>query len=67
VSEPQSAEAVRAGDRACGPAVTVDQLRAAVEAHEPANGMTQWYVDELCIDCDADEFWSVIAAVLEKQ
>lgn len=46
--------------------VTAGQLRAAVEAHRPANGMTQWYVDEFCIDCDADEFWAVIAAALEK-
>lgn len=41
--------------------MTADQVRAAVEAHEPADGMTQWYVDEFCIDCDAREFWAVAA------
>jgi hypothetical protein len=41
--------------------VTADQLRAAVEAHEPEHGYTQWYVDEHVIDCDADEFWAVTA------
>jgi hypothetical protein len=45
-------------------ALTVDQLKAAVTAHEPpASG--QWYVDEHVIDCDAEEFWAVIAATLE--
>lgn len=33
-------------------------------AHE-APGGTQWYVDERVIDCDAEEFWTVVAAVLE--
>lgn len=46
--------------------MNVEQLRAAVEAHEPSHGMTQWYVDEYVIDCDAREFWAVIAAALEK-
>ncbi len=49
---------------ASGNRVTVEQVRAAVEAHEPSEGITQWYVDERCIDCDAEEFWAVIAAVL---
>jgi hypothetical protein len=46
--------------------VTADQLRAAVEAHEPSHGMTQWYVDEYVIDCDAEEFWAVIARTLAE-
>lgn len=46
--------------------VTVEQIRAAVEAHQPEHGYTSWYVDEHVIDCDADEFWTVIAAVLQK-
>jgi hypothetical protein len=33
-------------------------------AHEPTDG-PQWYVDEHVIDCDAEEFWGVLAAVLE--
>lgn len=45
--------------------LTADQLRAAVMAHEP-HGAVQWYVDEHVIDCDAREFWAVIAAALEK-
>lgn len=45
--------------------VTVDQLKAAVMAHEPEDGYLQWYVDEFCIDCDAEEFWAVIARILE--
>ncbi len=47
--------------------VTIEQIRAAIEAHEPEDGYKQWYVDEHCIDCDAEEFWAVIAAVLEKR
>jgi hypothetical protein len=43
-----------------------DQFRAAVEAHEPSGG-SQWYVDKRVIDCDADEFWAVIAAVAVQQ
>jgi hypothetical protein len=61
VSSPEPAEAVRAAP------VTVEQIRAAIEAHEPEDGYKQWYVDELCIDCDAAEFWAVVAAALEKQ
>lgn len=34
-------------------------IRAAVEHHEPDSG-GQWYVDDLCIDCDAEEFWDVV-------
>lgn len=40
--------------------MTADRLRAAVEAHKPEHGYTQWYVDEHVIDCDAEEFWAVI-------
>jgi len=45
--------------------VTVDKLRAAVIAHE-SHGSGSWYADEYVIDCDASEFWAVIAAVLQK-
>lgn len=45
--------------------VTVDRLRAAVEAHE-SDGYRSWYVDEFVIDVDAVEFWAVIAKALEK-
>jgi hypothetical protein len=32
-------------------------------AHEPGGG-AQWYVDDRVIDCDAEEFWAVIAMKL---
>jgi hypothetical protein len=44
--------------------VTAGQLRAAVEAHRPSDGSLSWYVDEFVIDCDAGEFWAVIARAL---
>lgn len=47
--------------------MTADRLRAAVEAHKPEHGYTQWYVDEHVIDCDAEEFWAVIARALADE
>jgi hypothetical protein len=44
--------------------VSAGQLRGAVMAHQPDDGSRQWYVDEHVIDCDADEFWAVIARAL---
>ncbi len=39
-------------------------VKDAVDKHE-ADGPVQWYVDELTIDCDAEEFWKVVAKALE--
>ncbi len=40
-------------------------IRNAVEAHHDVPGVTtQWYADEFCIDCDADEFWKVTEQAL---
>lgn len=44
--------------------MTVEQIRAAMRAHEP-HGAVQWYIDENVIDCDAPEFWAALAAALE--
>jgi hypothetical protein len=38
-------------------------IMAAVRNHEP-QGLVQWYTDELCIDCDAEEFWDVVEQAL---
>ena len=35
-------------------------IRERVDAHEPYLHMTQWYVDDNAIDCDAGEFWAVV-------
>jgi hypothetical protein len=43
----------------------LERIRAAVEAHVTPDSSTQWYVDEYCIDCAAEEFWAVIADVLQ--
>lgn len=36
-----------------------------VEAHE-VTGLRQWYVDDTCIDCDAEEFWNVVEQALAE-
>ena len=41
-------------------------LKARVSAHEPVTGHVQWYVDDLCIDCDAEEFWKVVGQALAE-
>ena len=38
-------------------------LQAQIHAHEP-DGYVQWFVDEHCIDCDAEEFWKVLRQAL---
>ena len=38
-------------------------IRDAVEAHDEA-GPWQWYVDDMCIDCSAKEFWEVVEHAL---
>lgn len=43
--------------------MAVEQIRAALTAHEP-HGAVQWYIDENVIDCDAPEFWAVLAATM---
>jgi hypothetical protein len=41
----------------------VARVRDAAELyHESATN--QWYVDERCIDCDADEFWALMKKTL---
>jgi hypothetical protein len=42
-------------------------VKDAVEKHEPTHGMTQWFVDNIGIDCDADEFWGVVESVLREK
>lgn len=41
------------------------RVREAVQAHD-APGHLQWYVDDLVIDCDAGEFWKVVAQALSR-
>jgi len=38
-------------------------IRDAVRKYE-TDGPVQWYVDELCIDCDAETFWRVVEQAL---
>ena len=38
----------------------VATVRRAVEHRIHDVGPQQWYVDEHCIDCDADEVWRVV-------
>lgn len=33
-------------------------------AHEVDDGYTQWYVNDAVIECDAEEFWRVVAKAL---
>ena len=40
-------------------------IKDAVDKHEPAHGLIQWYVDEVGIDCDAEEFWAVAGKALD--
>jgi hypothetical protein len=47
-----------------GPEEILQAIRKVIEQHE-APGPVQWYVDELVIDCDADEFWAVVGKALE--
>lgn len=45
------------------------ELTAAIRhrvAHHIAPGAAQWYIDERCIDCDADEFWNVVDDVVRE-
>lgn len=42
----------------------LERIKAAITAHEPENGSVQWYVDDLTIDCDAEEFWRVAGKTL---
>lgn len=37
-----------------------------VEDHIPPDGWMQWFVDELSIDCEADEFWRVVDAAVRS-
>ena len=41
-------------------------IKKAVDKHEPAHGLIQWYVDEVGIDCDAEEFWEVVGSELAR-
>jgi hypothetical protein len=40
-------------------------IKDEVDKHE-FQGMTQWYVSEFNIDCDAEEFWKVVLQALRK-
>ena len=42
----------------------MERVKAAIAAHEPEDGYLQWYADEHTIDCDAGEFWRVVAKAL---
>lgn len=42
----------------------LERIKTAIAAHQPDDGHTQWYVDEFCIDCDAEEFWRVVQKAL---
>lgn len=47
----------------------IERIKEALEAHVPdAQGMTQWYIDDLAVDCDGEEFWTVLERIvtLEK-
>ena len=39
-------------------------IRDRIERHIIV-GPTQWYIDQHCIDCDADEFWRVVERVVQ--
>ena len=44
----------------------VERIKSAVTAHQPEDGYLQWYVDEFCIDCDAEELWRVVGNTLSE-
>jgi hypothetical protein len=42
------------------PEQILEEIKEAVNSHEPDSGFTQWYVDEFSIDCEAEELWKVV-------
>lgn len=44
-----------------------ERIKEALNQHIPTSNATQWYIDENSIDCDSDEFRSVIEKVLKQE
>lgn len=44
-----------------------ERVKEALEAHTPADGLTQWYIDDLAVDCDGKEFWTILEKILKVE